>query len=186
MKCYQSRPFFLSLTHGLWWFNCAWMNLLNGQFVYIASLNIDLSWDLNKNAIIILQSLHGVWHFFLFLVDETRCGDPEQPLSSTVDRQSADKVVYSCVKGFKMEGGDAERHCLPNGLWSGHPPSCSGDQLFSIFYYSVGGSSNAGHFPMRAPAEFCIEREATPTSTKNQFVTLHLLCGRNGSRSGGK
>ena len=116
---------------------------------------------------------------WLFLVDETRCGDPEQPLSSTVERQSADKVMYACVKGFKMEGGEAERTCLPNGRWSGQPPSCSGDQLFSIFYHCGGGSSNAGYFPMRAPAEFCIEREATPTSSKNQFVTLHLLlCGR--------
>ena len=61
--------------------------------------------------------------------DETRCGDPEQPLSSTVERISADAVVYSCVKGYKMQGGNAERNCLPNGLWSGQAPSCSGADL---------------------------------------------------------
>ena len=60
-----------------------------------------------------------------YFSDETRCGDPEQPLSSTVDRVSTDRVVYACVKGYKMEG-NAERNCLPNGLWSGQSPTCSG------------------------------------------------------------
>ena len=56
------------------------------------------------------------------------CGDPEQPLHSTLKRISDRHIVYACQKGYKMEEGEGEprRDCV-NGVWTGPPPPrCSG------------------------------------------------------------
>ena len=69
--------------------------------------------------------------------DETMCGDPEQPLYSTIQRLSDQSIVYACLKGYKMEAGDPRRDCV-NGVWTGPPPPrCSGPidpPLLFIFY----------------------------------------------------
>ena len=59
--------------------------------------------------------------------DSTACGDPEQPVSSLVTRSEPTRVRYSCVKGYRLEGG-AERVCLTDegGRWEGEPPRCIG------------------------------------------------------------
>ena len=67
------------------------------------------------------------------------CGDPEQPLHSTLKRISDRHIVYACQKGYKMEGeGDPRRDCV-NGVWTGHPPPrCSGmtglDPLSNLYF----------------------------------------------------
>lgn len=78
------------------------------------------------------------------VADETQCGDPEQPISSIVNRTSVNTVEYSCAKGYKMDGNPT-RSCLGNGVWSGHPPRCSG-AWWNIFlplssYLQKGGST---------------------------------------------
>ena len=76
---------------------------------------------------------------FIF-ADETMCGDPEQPLYSTIQRLSDQSIVYACLKGYKMEAGDPRRDCV-NGVWTGPPPPrCSGPidpPLLFIFFYSL-------------------------------------------------
>ena len=90
---------------------------------------------------------HNLWwlgfffipHFFSssIFADETMCGDPEQPLYSTIQRLSDQSIVYACLKGYKMEAGDPRRDCV-NGVWTGPPPPrCSGPidpPLLFIFY----------------------------------------------------
>ena len=61
---------------------------------------------------------------FLKPLDSRPCGDPEQPLSSVVNRTSVSTVEYTCVKGHRLEGGDAIRKCKADGQWSGKPPRC--------------------------------------------------------------
>lgn len=54
----------------------------------------------------------------------TMCGDPEQPVSSVVNRQSVSLVEYSCVKGFRLIG-EPLRHCqTESGTWGGLAPRC--------------------------------------------------------------
>ena len=64
-----------------------------------------------------------------FAADQTLCGDPEQPVSSQVNRTSANTVEYTCVKGYRMEGGSPKRFCETSGIWSGQPPQCKGTFL---------------------------------------------------------
>lgn len=55
----------------------------------------------------------------------TLCGDPEQPVSSQVNR-SESAVSYSCAKGFRLEGEAVRRCDTATGAWSGAPPRCIG------------------------------------------------------------
>ena len=53
--------------------------------------------------------------FFLF-----QCGVPVRSDFHKV----GDKLRYKCPTGYKISGGDVERTCLANGLWSGKAPNC--------------------------------------------------------------
>ncbi len=68
---------------------------------------------------------------FYFLADSVPCGDPEQPPSSQVavevSSSSSMSASYSCLKGFRMEGGDERRECLKSGVWGGRAPTCRGE-----------------------------------------------------------
>jgi len=80
-----------------------------GQFVYIR--------DDRKE-----QEYFGLCEVEVFEYrNETMCGDPEQPLYSTIQRLSDQSIVYACLKGYKMEAGDPRRDCV-NGVWTGPPP----------------------------------------------------------------
>ncbi len=66
----------------------------------------------------------------LFSADSVPCGDPEQPPSSQVAVEvlaSSMSASYSCLKGFRMEGGDERRECLKSGVWGGRAPTCRGE-----------------------------------------------------------
>lgn len=57
--------------------------------------------------------------------NETQCGDPEEPLHSTLQQLNANQIRYGCQKGYRQEEGQAERQCI-DGIWSGpSPPRCS-------------------------------------------------------------
>jgi len=63
------------------------------------------------------------------LPDVRACGEPEQPVSSRVNRtrgpDGADRAEYSCLKGYRSEGGQTVRECRSDtGAWGGSAPKC--------------------------------------------------------------
>ena len=58
------------------------------------------------------------------------CGSPDAPsndrVNTTTGTSFGDKAVYSCDKGF-MLNGPAERTCQANGQWSGSEPTCESE-----------------------------------------------------------
>ena len=65
-------------------------------------------------------------------IDETECGDPEQPTSSVVNRVSKSEVEYSCLKGYRLEAGNRTRTCSKAGAWSGKTPRCVGEKFYLV------------------------------------------------------
>ena len=69
---------------------------------------------------------------FISTIDETECGDPEQPTSSVVNRVSKSEVEYSCLKGYRLEAGNRTRTCSKAGAWSGKTPRCIGEKFYLV------------------------------------------------------
>ena len=90
-----------------------------------------LTFQIGHNHPNYAQFFASISDFFTFkslssFSDFTLCGDPEQPVSSLVDRKSPTVVDYSCVKGFRLEGS-AIRECeTAKGTWMGVAPRCKG------------------------------------------------------------
>ena len=89
-----------------------------GQFVYIRD-------DREE------QEYFGLCEVEVFTAEDeekTRCGEPEQPLSSVITRVDDTEIEYSCLKGFRLDDESrAKRKCDPRtGLWGGdgHAPRC--------------------------------------------------------------
>ena len=71
-------------------------------------------------------------------------------MSSLVTRSDPARVTYSCVKGYRLEGG-AERLCLVHegGRWEGEPPTCVGAcQKPSLVFEDEHCDGDASEFPM--------------------------------------
>ncbi len=91
---------------------------LAGQFVYVRD-------DREEE-----EDHFGLCEVEVFRAEKSLpCGQPEQPASSQVFEESSSdgtrSATFSCMKGFRMEGGDETRMCLPSGLWSGSAPRCA-------------------------------------------------------------
>lgn len=57
------------------------------------------------------------------------CGEPETVENSTVTKTGTDykdTATYVCNEGYHLEGGDLNRTCIEDGVWSGDPPVCNG------------------------------------------------------------
>ncbi|CAG0901622.1 unnamed protein product [Darwinula stevensoni] len=62
--------------------------------------------------------------------DRVACGDPEQPIYSSVNR-TENQAHYSCLPGFILKG-ETVRNCLADGKWSSLPPTCVGRYVFGL------------------------------------------------------
>ncbi|CAG0917203.1 unnamed protein product [Notodromas monacha] len=72
--------------------------------------------------------------------DQVPCGDPEQPLHSSVNRTGF-RAVYGCSPGFQIQG-QAVRDCLLSGQWTGQAPVCrQGEWCCSSRSLGTGGTN---------------------------------------------
>lgn len=51
--------------------------------------------------------------------------DFSAPIQADDTYPSLSVVTYSCVNGFFLTEGDAQRVCLHDGTWSGDTPTCA-------------------------------------------------------------
>ena len=61
------------------------------------------------------------------------CDIPPAPDNGDIDISGSGVgavVTYTCDTCFKLCDGDRTRTCLPNGQWSGTPPTCSRKSQF--------------------------------------------------------
>lgn len=66
----------------------------------------------------------------LYFVSAALCDSPETPENAYIEDElrefiSGMDVTYKCRNNFVIDGRDS-RKCLPNGQWSGVPPTCKG------------------------------------------------------------
>ena len=70
-------------------------------------------------------------HFFLCMLVDIECGEPDRPNTNgglVVEASGTDfnsTAVYSCDVGFVIVG-NATRRCQENGNWSDVAPQCEG------------------------------------------------------------
>ena len=117
--------------------------------------------------------------FFFSVADDTMCGDPEQPLSAIANRTSTSTVEYSCLKGYRMEGGERTRTCSPKGVWQGHPPRCLGEKHWSskkpISQKNFWFISSLLQFPSILFFLCMLTKKILPGSTMDALLTAVIL-----------
>ena len=62
------------------------------------------------------------------------CGsldNPENGQVSLTGTTVGSKAIYSCNKGFVLDG-NSRRTCQINGKWSGEAPVCKGNYVFNL------------------------------------------------------
>lgn len=47
-----------------------------------------------------------------------------------MNRTIGSKVIFTCPRGYGLQGSNHELECLPSGHWSGSIPYCQGIVLF--------------------------------------------------------
>ncbi|CAG0893228.1 unnamed protein product [Darwinula stevensoni] len=121
---------------------------INSIIGYELYWNVAYSTEVNRRSIpvveeYLLTSLHPNKQHFIWLAaksmegegastpalqvstqefDRVPCGDPEQPIYSSVNR-TENQAHYSCLPGFILKG-ETVRNCLAEGQWSSSPPTC--------------------------------------------------------------
>ena len=66
------------------------------------------------------------------------CPVPANPANGAVETpdgiQVGDDAIYTCDVCYALSGSNV-RNCLPTGVWSGQPPTCSGKLPDELRFY---------------------------------------------------
>ena len=75
--------------------------------------------------------LYRSYIYIYFFLDESVCGEPEEPVAGHVVVGPDASAIYSCDAGYRLLA-EPNRTCERDGHWTGHAPQCEG-----IFVYQT-------------------------------------------------